>query len=852
MRIRTFILAASALVSVAFVGGGYLAVSQIFDRIVKDNALQASHTLARVTFSSMYQVMSTGWKRAKVEAFLAAMHEATKDQPTTIRIYRGAPVASRYGEIEQPPVDAAVEKVLASGVAVQQDNGMTVRRIFPLVAEERCLNCHENVQQGAILGAIEVGQDLAPLVARARRDFMMTLLILAPFGLAVAALVVWRVNRRLEQSITVVDDAVKKVNAVADLKRLEFHRHDLGFTELNELFARLEELVQKLRGISVDKDILKFEIGLLEKFVITSEVVKDWRDYVLRLLVDINRIMVTHCLFSLFKIDDELFDLELFWAAPPSEVTLAMMERHVRATVAANPHLDPLAAVTIRHHVAHPASPAIVLDEDEVRLRVKTFLVETPKIGGIVGIGVHSDVLEDETLHLVMDSVLSTLLNVVGSVKAIYKYTKDLEYYATRDPLTDLFNQRVFWELLGYEVERARRHDYRFSLLVVDLDNFKLVNDSYGHGFGDRYLQAFSRAAREALRAGDIFARYGGDEFVAVLPETDLEQAALVAERLLGATEAIVLTAPDGAAIKGTASIGVAVFPTHAAEPKDLFLFADNMMYKAKSEGKRRIGIPSELEVMQVFRDISQRSVLVLTALDQHQVVPFFQPILEVSSGRIAAYEVLSRIEANGELLGGADFIELAEKMGVIHRLDRQVTERALAELKEAGFEGRVFINLSPKALVLQDFTRSMCRLVADCGFDPSRVVFEITERDTVKNLSLLERLLNDLKFEGFRLAIDDFGSGFSSFHYLRRFPIDVLKVEGDFIANMVDSAKDRAFVHSMKALAQQLGIQVVAEFVESAAVLEEVRRIGIDYAQGYYVGRPARRLLAQGGWKAV
>lgn len=852
MRIRTFILAASALVSLAFFGGSYFAISRVFDRIIRDNAIQASNTLAQVTFSSMYQVMSTGWTRKKVEAFLEAARTATRDQPTRLQVYRGAPVAELYGAIAQPPLDAALSKVLASGEMLQEDSDLAVRRIFPLRAEERCLHCHDNVRPGTVLGAIEVRQDLAPLLARARRDFFVPLAVLAPFALVVAALVVWRVNRRLEQSVEMVGRSVERVNAVADLKRLEFSSQDLGFTELNCLFARLEELVCKLRAISVDKDILKFEIGLLEKFVITSEVVKDWRDYVLRLLVDINHVMVTHTLFSVFKIDDELFDLEVFWARPPREATLRMMEHHVRATVAEHPHLGALAAVNFRHHVADPAGDPIVLDENEVRLRVKTFLVDAPKIGGIVGIGVHSEVLQDDTLHLVMDSVLSTLLNVIGSVKAIYKYTKDLEYYATRDPLTDLFNQRVFWELLAYEIMRADRHGYQFSVLVVDLDNFKLVNDSYGHAFGDRYLQAFTAAAREALRAGDMFARYGGDEFAIVLPESGLEQAAAVAERLLAAAEKLSLPAPDGTSIKGTASIGLAVYPTHATEAKDLFLFADNMMYKAKGEGKCRVGIPSEQDVIQVFRDVSQRSVLVLNALDERRVVPFFQPILDLRRGEIAAYEVLSRIEANGELLAGADFIELAEKMGVIHRLDQQMLERALEQLHEADFDGRVFVNLSPRALVLKDFTRSMCRIVAEHGFDPQRIVFEITERDTVKNLSLLERLLNDLKFEGFKLAIDDFGSGFSSFHYLRRFPIDFLKVEGDFIVNLVDNAKDRAFVHSMKTLAAQLGIEVVAEFVENAAVLDEVARIGIDHAQGYYVGRPARRILPSVCWEAT
>jgi len=164
--------------------------------------------------------------------------------------------------------------------------------------------------------------------------------------------------------------------------------------------------------------------------------------------------------------------------------------------------------------------------------------------------------------------------------------------------------------------------------------------------------------------------------------------------------------------------------------------------------------------------------------------------------------------------------------------------------LSAQGHEGEIFINLSPRALVFNEFARDLRRIIERSGISPSNIVFEITERDTVKSISLLERFLNDLKADGFKLAIDDFGSGFSSFHYLRRFPIDYLKIEGDFIANMLNSEKDRAFVTSIRSLAREMGITVVAEYVESPEVLEELVRMEIQRAQGYYIGRPARTLL--------
>ena len=329
-----------------------------------------------------------------------------------------------------------------------------------------------------------------------------------------------------------------------------------------------------------------------------------------------------------------------------------------------------------------------------------------------------------------------------------------------------------------------------------------------------------------------------------MLPESDLEAVALIAERVRMAVEELVLELDGGERLFGTSSIGLAIYPDHADNAKDLFLFADNMMYKAKAEGKDRVAIPTEQDVVQVFRDITQKSALVLEAIEGRRVIPFFQPILDVATQKVVAYEVLSRIDMGGEVMRADEFVEIAEKMGVIHRLDILVIEQALQQLKEQGHDGYIFINLSPRAMVLKDFGHTIRQLVSASGIPHDRIVFEITERDTVKNISLLERFLNELKSEGFKLAIDDFGSGFSSFHYVRRFPVDFLKLEGDFVVNMLEEPKDRAFVSSIRSLALEMGITVVAEYVESQEVLDELRAMGVHMAQGYHIGRPARTII--------
>jgi diguanylate cyclase (GGDEF)-like protein len=815
-----------------------------YEASIRDSADQIAESVAESTFNSMYLVMSQGWTRAQLEQFMAQLSSSKdSDAAIDVMVYRGETVVDLYGEIDQPNMDKQIRDAMRTGEVVQRSFGNQQRYLHPLKAEQICLQCHTNASVGDTLGVIEVEQDLSKQMDIASRNLLYYLLVLSPLPILFGFWAVRSVAFRVNHSVDELSKRIRKVETLEDLSQLSRDNEDLGFRELNQIFGQVETLADRLQGIAVDKDLLEFEIRLLEKFVITSEVVRDWREYINMLMLDINQVIQIYTMFSIFKVDDEVFDLEIFWLTTPSDNTRKMMEKAIRKRLAGNEHFGIPGEVIIHHNSVSTDSTPLELEPAEIELQTKSLLVETPKIGGIVGIGVHASIVKDNTKVLVLESILSTLLNVVGSVKAIYKYTRDLEYYATRDPLTNLYNQRMFWELLDYELDRCQRHDYQVALLMLDLDNFKAINDGYGHATGDKLLRQLSMELQSVLRTGDILARYGGDEFVVVLPETSLEHAEQVSERLLQCMQDFSLETRNDGVVRVTGSIGVGLFPEHADNRKDLFMFVDNLMYRSKSQGKNRISLPHKEDVAEIFNDLNQKMVLVNDAIENHSVVPVFQPI-QPNGDDLPAVEVLSRIQLPDDtLMTAGEFIEIAESMGKVHLMDYIVMEKAFERVRDTGYQGLLFINLSPRSILVRDFLQTLHELTDRYQLDRSRIVFEITERDTVKNMGLLENFVRNLKDAGYLLAIDDFGSGFSSFHYLKYLPIDFVKIEGDFIANMANDPRDLAFVVSITDLAKKLKLKTVAEFVENEDVLNMVREVGIDYAQGFHVGRPNREM---------
>jgi diguanylate cyclase (GGDEF)-like protein len=837
VNLKRFIFTATLIVSMTTFVVVVTVLTWLFVKQTEDILDDNSSAIAQQILLLITEAMEGGKNLTEMEEIISGYHLLLPER-YSISLQPAMTIKSETAS----GADASILRAFSDGRSSHHRTMDSLKHIYPLKAEAKCLGCHPGVVAGEVVGVLSIKETMTGVSSALLEKFFLIFLVLLPLPVLMAFFVSRFVNAHLGQAIERLDRKIHSVNSMADLSKLETELEDEEhrFRELQNISQEFARFIRKIKGVAVGKEMLEFEIKVLERFILTSETIRDWKVRVGYLLNEVNTVMPTYMMFCVFQVGDEVYEIDVFWLAPPSERTMQIMEEMVHQRVSHEKlSMSNGSEIKVNHNVVNQDSAILELDQSEIELQTKSLFIETPQVGGVVGVGVQSRVAKDPIRSLVINGILATMLNVIGSVKAIYKYTKDLEYYATRDPLTDLFNQRLFWELLGYEVGRAERHNETFGLLVIDLDNFKHVNDLFGHLIGDKFLSKVARTIHECLRKGDILARYGGDEFAVILLEADEEQVYMVADRIREALELMEISATDGTKIRGSASIGMAMFPMHAQNPKDLFLFADNMTYKAKSMGRNCIILPSTDDISEVFEKSSEMSRQLLQIMEDKSVIPYFQPIVTTGSRQIVCHEVLCRIEIAGKIIAAAEFIEIAEKLSIISKLDNILMEKVFAKIKDTGYQGLIFINLSPKSLIVKEFMPMVIGLARQYDIPHDQVVFEITERETVKNMTLLEKFVMELKMEGFKFAIDDFGSGFSSFQYIRLLPIDFVKIEGMFVRNMLNDRRDMAFVKTLALLASEFKIQTIAEYIEDEDTLQAVHALGIDYAQGYHTGRP-------------
>lgn len=418
-----------------------------------------------------------------------------------------------------------------------------------------------------------------------------------------------------------------------------------------------------------------------------------------------------------------------------------------------------------------------------------------------------------------------------------------LEKMASIDHTTGLLNRRAFTEIIHREYAQSKRSGHPFSMLLMDLDRFKLINDNYGHETGDKILRGISEISRSTLRSCDWIGRWGGEEFLAILPDTDEATAQAIAERLREKIDQFSIPL-NGQNIKATMSIGISSYPQDGETPDFLIRAADAALYEAKKTGRNRVVAAKEKhEVYSIASKINN-------AIASNRMVPAYQVIVDLKTRKTVAEEALARlIDENGKTIEAMQFISAATELQLTHMIDSEIIKKTMnrcADNIAAGGERIAhFVNLSGDLLLHQElihdlFTEAQAACLT-CGIDlgPTKpLVLEITERQLLGDMNAVKAKLAPFLDFGMRLAVDDFGSGYSSFQYLAELPVSFLKIEGSLI-KQIDDSRIRKIIGRINDIAKDLDLITVAEFVEDADTADILCDIGIDWAQGYFFGRP-------------
>ncbi|MBU1190915.1 MAG: EAL domain-containing protein [Gammaproteobacteria bacterium] len=459
------------------------------------------------------------------------------------------------------------------------------------------------------------------------------------------------------------------------------------------------------------------------------------------------------------------------------------------------------------------------------------------------------------------------VLGFRGTTRDVSKSVMDEErlvVLANQDQLTGLANRRRFLIDLAHEIRHAQSRNRGGVLMLIDLDHLKMVNDTAGHAVGDDLIVTISGLLKRMSRDEDLVARVSGDEFAIAFPDMDEQQAR---EKAAAVLEAVAECRPvhQGRTLNVSASLGMVMFPERGGDAVELLAKADTAMYSAKDAGRNRAKfyVEGDTSRERMGTQLAWKGRIV-EALEDDLFELAFQPIASLIDGNVHHYECLVRMrDRDGGTLMPGNFIPTAEQFGLIGQVDRAILSKALRHLASLPADMAnigMSINLSGMSVGDDEVLALIESELKHTGVDPKRITFEVTETAACEQMVKASEFIARVRQFGCRISLDDFGVGFSSFSYLKNLRVDTLKIDGSFIRDIVRNREDQLFVKALVDVSRGMGIHTIAEFVENAATVEMLRRLGVDYVQGYYIGRPGKVMTkftlghtqASGGERAV
>jgi diguanylate cyclase (GGDEF)-like protein/PAS domain S-box-containing protein len=440
---------------------------------------------------------------------------------------------------------------------------------------------------------------------------------------------------------------------------------------------------------------------------------------------------------------------------------------------------------------------------------------------------------------------IANTVYMLSDIRRIRAEKRRMEYFATHDELTDLANRSHFTDCVDKAIRErdgGAKPLATIGVLFMDLDNFKNINDTQGHDTGDRLLQAVAGRLRGVVRDEDTLARFGGDEFTLLIEHPDAEAAAIeAAKRIL-----LAMVPPFDLACQTvftTMSIGISLYPGDASDAGSLLKHSDIAMYQAKVRGKNHYQFYTE-DLMQAARRRMRLENGLRAALVQNDFDLVFQPIVDLKTGRVQGAEALLRLDLDdGEAVSPEEFIPVAEQTGLISEISKWMCEMVFRSLSDWSRQGirvpDITINLSGRDIQGGFASEHLAALARKHGVDPDNVTLELTEGVLMDNQGAALETLSELRRQGFRIAIDDFGSGYSSLAYMRTYPITTIKIDRAFLQNVDKDPADSIVLQAIIDLSNRLGLRVICEGVETPEQVTRLTEYGCSYGQGFYFYRP-------------
>ncbi len=594
------------------------------------------------------------------------------------------------------------------------------------------------------------------------------------------------------------------------LANVRFELHNFGEDE----FAQISKVLEDTR-----LKILKHQMGMSLVLQTTSKMIS--------MTNDIHR-------FSLFTVDrlDELLQAEgtvlcLFSKIDNKCVFKVHSDRYLSGTV------------PISHESEEFSKLSKIREKNRITLSQRE---------SIYIVSIKREVNEEYSIFLLSfkreEKPSEEDINYIDMIVSHLVYSINLLNLATYDPLTKLYNRRAIVQFAEKEVERSKRYHHSFSIILIDIDDFKAINDTYGHTIGDIVLKKIADILKEEVRDVDKIGRYGGEEFIIVLPETNIQNAVKLAERIKRKISEYHFEI-NNYALTLTISAGVAGFPEHGETFERILQASDLALYEAKKRGKNQVVVLEKEEIAKIQREEFQSKNFLDRAIKEDRIIPYFQPIVNLDSMEIVGYEVLARIEEDDTIISAYQFISTSIKFGIVLKIDEIIQRKTVEFLCKRGETPQMlFFNLSRPYIQDPQHLMNLVELLEKNNIPKESIVLEITEEEAISEITVVKEAIRIAKSKGIRFALDDFGVGYSTFSYIKHFDIDIIKLDGSLVKNIDKDRDNQIIVGGISYICKEKGIKLLAEMIETKEELETLKKLGVSYGQGFYFGKATENMI--------